>query len=226
MNQYKITRINDSMVALTDDANLTPQALEHGTICLEHSIANLPEVQSLKDGDVVIDVGAFIGDTAIIFAEKGASVIAFEPQDDAFFCMEYNTMGYNNIYLFNSSVGNGEFVSTNQDPLNGNPATRTVKLDDSGIKSMRLDDLNLTKVTLIKIDCEGYEAPVIAGAKELIKKHKPVIICEVYPEMLAKAGFSKADIYNPLIELGYSIVTSIGEEDSVRWDITAKPLAC
>jgi hypothetical protein len=212
------------MIALTDDQNLTQEAIKYGTICLEHSIANLPEVKSLKSPDVVIDVGAFIGDTAIIFAEKGASVIAFEPQDDAFFCMEYNTMEYNNIYLFNSSVGNGEFVSTNQDPLNGNPATRTVKLDDSGIKSMRLDDLNLTKVTMIKIDCEGYEAPVIAGAKKLIAKHKPVIICEVYPEMLAKAGFSKADIYNPLIELGYNIVTSIGEEDSVRWDITAKPL--
>jgi FkbM family methyltransferase len=229
MNQYKITRINDAMIALTDDANLTPQALEHGTICLEHSIANLPEVQSLKSPDVVIDVGAFIGDTALIFSKNGAEVYAFEPQEDAFFCMEYNTFkNSTNISVFNEAVGNGDPVSINQDPLDGNPATRTVKLDESGKKSIRLDDFfsNFKSVDLIKIDCEGYEPPVIQGAKELIKKHKPVIICEVYPEMLAKAGFSKADIYNPLIELGYSIVTSIGEEDSVRWDITAKPLAC
>jgi FkbM family methyltransferase len=228
MNQYKVTRINEKMICLSDDQNLTPEAIKYGTICLEHSIANLPEVQSLKSKDIVIDVGGFIGDTALIFAKNGAKVIAFEPQEDAYFCMEYNTKDYPNIVAENSAVGNGDSVSTNQDPLNGNPGTRTVKVDSEGIPSIRLDDYFATykSIDLIKIDCEGYEPPVIMGAINIIKKHKPVIICEVYPEMLANAGFSKSDIYNPLTELGYKIVTSIGEEDSVRWDITATFSAC
>jgi FkbM family methyltransferase len=228
MNQYKITRINKEMIALTDDQNLTPEAIKHGTICLEHSIANLPEVKSLVCGDVVIDVGAFIGDTALIFGKNGADVYAFEPQEDAYFCMEYNTKEYPNITIENFAVGNGDSVSTNQDALDGNPGTRTVKLDSGGKPSIRIDDYFATypAVDLIKIDCEGYEPPVIQGAKEIIKKYKPIIICEVYPNMLAKAGFSKADIYDPLKELGYSIVTCVGEEDSVRWDITATFSAC
>jgi len=223
MNQYNVTRINEKMICLTDDQNLVPEAIKYGTICLEHSIANLPEVQSLKSGDVVIDVGGFIGDTALIFAKNGAKVIAFEPQEDAFFCMEYNTKDYANIVAENSAVGNGDSVSTNQDPLNGNPGTRTVRADIIGKPSIRIDDYfaSYKSIDLIKIDCEGYEPPVIIGAREIIKKHKPVIICEIYPEMLARAGFSKENIYNPLTELGYKIVTSIGEEDSVRWDITA-----
>ena len=212
------------MIALTDDQNLTPEALKYGTICLEHSIANLPEVKSLKSNDIVIDVGGFIGDTALIFSKYGAEVYAFEPQEDAFFCMEYNTFkNSTKISAINEAVGNGDSVSINQDPLNGNPGTRTIKPDENGKKSIRLDDYfaKFSNIDLIKIDCEGYEPPVIQGSKEIIKKHKPIIICEVYPDMLAKAGFSKADIYDPLIELGYRIVTSIGEEDSVRWDITA-----
>jgi FkbM family methyltransferase len=224
MNQYKITRINEKMIALTDDQNLTPEAIKYGTICLEHSIANLPEVKSLVSNDVVIDVGAFIGDTALIFGKNGANVYAFEPQEDAFFCLEYNAFkNSTNIAVINEAVGNGDPVSTNQDPLNGNPGTRTVKSDTNGKPSIRLDDYFATypAVDLIKIDCEGYEPPVIQGAMNIIKKYKPIIICEVYPEMLARAGFSKSDIYNPLTELGYNIVTSIGEEDSVRWDITA-----
>ena len=228
MNQYKITRINKEMIALTDDQNLTPEAIKHGTICLEHSIADLPEVKSLVCGDVVIDVGAFIGDTALIFGKNGADVYAFEPQEDAYFCMEYNTKEYPNITIENFAVGNGDPVSTNQDALDGNPGTRTVKLDSGGKSSIRIDDYFATypAVDLIKIDCEGYEPPVIQGAKEIIKKYKPIIICEVYPNMLAKAGFSKADIYDTLKELGYSIVTCVGEEDSVRWDITATFSAC
>ena len=224
MSQYRITRINDTMIALTDDQNLTPEALKYGTICLEHSIANLPEVKSLKSNDIVIDVGGFIGDTALIFSKYGAEVYDFEPQEDAFFCMEYNTFkNSTKISAINEAVGNGDSVSINQDPLNGNPGTRTIKPDENGKKSIRLDDYfaKFSNIDLIKIDCEGYEPPVIQGSKEIIKKHKPIIICEVYPDMLAKAGFSKADIYDPLIELGYRIVTSIGEEDSVRWDITA-----
>lgn len=229
MNQYKVTRINDTMIALTDDQNLTPQALKYGTICLEHSIANLPEVKSLKSPDVVIDVGAFIGDTALIFSENGAEVYAFEPQEDAFFCMEYNTFNNStNIVAINEAVGNGDQISVNQDPLDGNSGTRTIKPDQNGRKSIRLDDYfaKFSAIDLIKIDCEGYEPSVIQGAKNIINKHKPIIICEVYPDMLARAGFSKADIYNPLTELGYKIVTSIGEEDSARWDITATFSAC
>jgi FkbM family methyltransferase len=228
MNQYKVTRINEKMICLTDDQNLVPEAIKYGTICLEHSIANLPEVQSLKTGDVVIDVGGFIGDTALIFGKNGAKVVAFEPQEDAYFCMEYNTKDYTNIVAEHSAVGNGDSVSTNQDPLNGNPGTRTVKADIVGKPSIRLDDYFATykSIDLIKIDCEGYEPPVIIGARDIIKKHKPVIICEIYPEMLERAGYSKADIYNPLVELGYNIVTSVGEEDSVRWDITATFSAC
>ena len=224
MSQYRITRINDTMIALTDDQNLTPEALKYGTICLEHSIANLPEVKSLKSNDIVIDVGGFIGDTALIFSKYGAEVYAFEPQEDAFFCMEYNTFkNSTKISAINEAVGNGDSVSVNQDALDGNPGTRTIKSDENGKKSIRLDDYfaKFSTIDLIKIDCEGYEPPVIQGARNIINKHKPVIICEVYPDMLAKAGFSKSDIYNPLIELGYNIVTSIGEEDSVRWDITA-----
>jgi len=229
MNQYKVTRINEKMICLSDDQNLTPEALKHGTICLEHSIADLAEVKSLKSGDVVIDVGGFIGDTALIFSKKGAEVYAFEPQEDAFFCMEYNAFKSNaNIVAINDAVGNGDLVSVNQDPMNGNPGTRTIKSDENGKKSIRLDDYfaKFPSIDLIKIDCEGYEPPVIQGAKNIINKHKPIIICEVYPDMLTRAGFSKSDIYNPLIELGYKIVTSIGEEDSVRWDITATFSIC
>jgi len=36
-----------------------------------------------------------------------------------------------------------------------------------------LDSINRTNVGVIKIDTEGYETPILAGAKNLIAKEKP-----------------------------------------------------
>ena len=42
----------------------------------------------------------------------------------------------------------------------------------------RMDDLNLPKFGLLKIDCERHELEVLKGAIETILKYKPIIVCE------------------------------------------------
>jgi FkbM family methyltransferase len=48
---------------------------------------------------------------------------------------------------------------------------------------MRLDDcaseLGLTQVSVAKVDIEGHEDPFLAGARDLITRDQPVIICEI-----------------------------------------------
>jgi hypothetical protein len=43
---------------------------------------------------------------------------------------------------------------------------------------MTLDSLDLARVDLIKIDVEGMEMNVLAGAATLIGKHRPMLIVE------------------------------------------------
>ena len=47
------------------------------------------------------------------------------------------------------------------------------------VVSKTLDSFNLTNVSLIKIDTEGYEKSVVVGARNTIEKHKPVIVAEL-----------------------------------------------
>ena len=42
------------------------------------------------------------------------------------------------------------------------------------------------KISVIKIDVEGMEYNVLAGAKNLIEKHKPAIIVEIFDENIVK----------------------------------------
>lgn len=208
-------------IALADDKNLTPKAIAEGTIKLETYIAKCSAVQELGPHDLVLDVGAFIGDTALIFLDHTDRVMAFEPQPDAFHCLLHNSPTSIN---FNVAVGNGyDRVNLQNDPMDGNLGTRTVKKDDWGLKTLALDELELQDVALIKIDVEGCEAFVLEGALKTINQSKPKLLIEIYPEMLAKHGSTKEDIYAILDSLNYDHRAVIGNETEPRWDELCTP---
>lgn len=215
-------------VFLRGDTNMAKHALAKGTILIDDEMAALPEVQALGPDDFVLDVGAFIGDTALLFTRNGARVWAFEPQLDAYEAAKINTATASRINLWHQAIGNGERVIPNQDDMNGNLGTRTVRRSvfGHGTVALKLDDLEfirfVPRVTFIKIDVEGFEPSVIAGGLELIKRDKPTLLIEVYPEMLKRQGFEEKDIYGPLEKLGYTITEAIGNSSEPRWDILCK----
>ncbi len=60
---------------------------------------------------------------------------------------------------------------------------------------------------LIKIDTEGAEEQVLAGAQATMRTHRPVIICESWPGFAA-AGASESRVKVLLAEHGYELMTS------------------
>ena len=63
-------------------------------------------------------------------------------------------------------------------------------------------------VSVIKIDVEGYEYNVLKGAKNLITKHKPVIIIEI--------GVDNIDrVHTLLNELGYQLYKTLLNENFI-----------
>ena len=80
---------------------------------------------------------------------------------------------------------------------------------------MRLDDLLIgntffeeRKLSLIKIDIQGYEIFALKGAKNIIAKHKPIILCEV----ISESGNNETIIKNFLKDLGYSLKASFKKD--------------
>lgn len=61
-------------------------------------------------------------------------------------------------------------------------------------------------IGLIKIDVEGAEPIVIAGATKLLERSRPPIIFEFSQEMSARvSGGAPADLFHKLFALGYQI---------------------
>ncbi len=151
----------------------------------------------LKPDSIVISAGANIG-VASIFASRLASsgrVYVFEPVRKTFDILKKNVRGFSGIFPFNEGLGDKEkdgniltssrssgmnamsdsvLAVTNKKYFDGTERVHTTTIDYFVKKQ------NIPRVDFIKIDTEGYEAKILTGATETIKKWKPTIAMSAY----------------------------------------------
>lgn len=149
----------------------------------------IPILKRLQDRPfgTVVDVGAFIGDSTAWF--RSYPCVAFEPQADAFTCLMRNASG---VECFPFAVGNGEHYSV-INGQEGNLGARGI-LPGGSTVSVRIDDLGIEKVALIKIDVEGWEPNVVIGAEKTIERCSPIVVVEINDPALERCGFKSSDI--------------------------------
>ncbi len=168
-------------------------------------IYNQYHVELIKEKAIVVDAGANIGVFSIFAAQKhpDATIYAFEPTPSTFKKLQENTAKYSNIKCFNYALGSIN-ESVNIVDL-GNFSGRNY-IGDVGIpvEMKTIDSLNI-KMDFLKMDTEGYEADIIKGATETIKKYRPVIAMSAYhkPEDKTQLPILVSSIAPYICELHY-----------------------
>ena len=76
------------------------------------------------------------------------------------------------------------------------------------VETWRLDDLVYAsgarrQVAFIKLDVEGHEPRVLAGAERTLREMKPLVFCELNDILLREAGASSTDLLRQFATLGY-----------------------
>ena len=148
----------------------------------------------IEENTIIIDVGANIGFESLYFARKYPAnlVYSYEPTAISYKCLSKSKdiNGLANLKIFRLGVGEKsgrvEIHSATKETYNKGLASieTNFDLDDTFIKETiditTLDDhiKENKRITLIKIDVQGYEPKVLEGAINLIKKDRPVIIYE------------------------------------------------
>ena len=200
MSNFNIVEKKYGKLLLCDDGNLIEDYIRNNEQIWDEEIVNEIE-KHINSESVIIDVGAYIGEQVIYLSKKCKHIHALEPQLRRFQQM-YGNLCINecyNVTCYNIGAGEKEKNIGINHPCASNHADGRL-VDGGNVKCIPLDHLNLNP-NLIKIDAQGYDYFVIEGAKETIKKHKPIIIFELEP------WFSKnIEDYKALFsELNYTV---------------------
>lgn len=197
---------------------------ECGKLCHDGSV-EVHYLPHIKEGDVVIDAGAAIGDHTISYMQKaGASnVHAFEVNPKMVECLRHNCQGAH-IYPFALSnyVGSIFFHADGT----GNAGKGFVSSEHQANIGycVTLDSLNLPRVDFIKWDIEGFEFRAMLGAMETIKRCKPKMMVEIHDEYLLRAGSSMEDLEHFIQSIGYNITVALGERSDRRYEALCLPV--
>lgn len=183
------------------DTLRTPWVKESGMLAVDHLIPHICAL--IRPGDTVVDIGANIGDHTSAYIEAvtlSGRVVAFEPDPECYACCVLNCRQFHDFY---------QAAATDRPRKLGlntisNRGENFIQLDGTGINGFPVDDLQLPKCDLIKIDVEGAELMVLKGAVETIVRHKPIIICELVEAQLGRFNTSIAEVRNVLDLFGYN----------------------
>lgn len=176
----------------------------------------------IKEGDLIIDIGANTGDTTVpmaLCAGGSGLTLGFDPNPYVFKILEKNaslnpgkmnlvpvpfaiTTEPEEFYFMSSeaSFGNGA-IAPEIDPRHGkfvhHEKVRGVNLKqylESNYKEW------LPKFSFIKIDTEGYDKEIIKSISDLLKEYRPVMIAESFGKSSEAA---KRELFDVIHQCGY-----------------------
>ncbi|MGQ4275174.1 FkbM family methyltransferase [Terrihabitans sp. B22-R8] len=151
------------------------RSLEHYGEWAENELAFL--LQFVRPGSTVVEVGANIGVHTLAFAEalgRSGRVVSIETREilSALLAANVQNNSTENVVVHSPAAwGRPDVVSPKGH-------TQSVSEDD-GIPVIRVDDLDVTECSLLKIRARGDECAIISGASQIIGMQNPVISIEI-----------------------------------------------
>lgn len=182
----------------------------------------------LREGDCLIDVGANIGlvtiEASLIVGSKG-KVFSIEPHPKTFNFLK-NNIALNhltNIEILNIALGERE----------GTILFSNIKSDDQNsiinqgigvsVLIQRLENVvTIPRISLLKIDTEGYEKFVLLGATKLLENTECVYF-EVSETGAKKYSYSIDEIYDILLDNNFHLFRIVNKREILPIEKTYKP---
>jgi len=189
----------------------------------------------LREGDTFVDVGANIGLFSMLASKwigPRGLVLAFEPSRRECERLRYhvNHNSLANVGVFQAAAGNhdGTAVLHVADARHAGLNTIEEQFVHAEVEEvyteivpvMRIDEFvirhGVPQIHAMKIDVEGGEPAVVAGARRTITRDRPALLLEVTGDALAPRHAGRMSIETFLGSLGYAFIAIDGESGTLR----------
>jgi len=142
---------------------------------------------------VCLDIGSNIGQWTRPLAKKFDSVICFEPNPNFRECFKRN-ITETNVILWPYGLSDKEHRA--QQDFN----STILNQGEGDIECRTLDSFGLNNLDFVKIDVDGFEVPLLEGARDTLTRNTPVINIEMKRDKRSHIVKQAEDI---LRDLGY-----------------------
>jgi FkbM family methyltransferase len=177
----------------------------------------------LREGMNFVDVGANIGlhtTIASYLVGPAGRVVAIEPQEEMCDVIRLNVKqnGLSNVSIVTTALGKNSGCGVLHQLYDSNPSAATMRLqpDEQSQSMTSVPVRTLTEVLesealtggelVVKIDVEGAELEVLAGAEAFFAARPPaVILLECVEHHLRRFGTTRRDVLDTLRALGYHL---------------------
>jgi FkbM family methyltransferase len=151
----------------------------------------MKDLVKLDSGDVFIDVGAHVGKYSFYAAKQvgdSGLVIAIEPYPRNFENLKkgIELNGFRNIKVAEKACSNRsgkafllEYELSAKNEIVDKPTKMLVDVDTL---DHIIENLQINRVNMVKIDVNGHEYQVIEGSRNTLKNCKPTLLMEVMLE--------------------------------------------
>lgn len=113
-------------------------------------------IYPVREGDVVLDIGASSGPFTWSIMDKASKVIAIEPGIDLFNLLKKNTLGYPNVYHVNKALAKTTGKASGFGVWGKDSYEEEAEVDTISFMDL-VNEFGLDKVDFLKTDCEGGE---------------------------------------------------------------------
>jgi FkbM family methyltransferase len=167
------------------------------------------ELVSRIKPEVAIDVGAHLGSFTLLLAKYARFVVAVEPDPRAVGMLASNISAnrLSNVIVFPYACSSSDGRELNLKLGRGGRSSRVQSSSgDVTVKTITVDTmveaLGLEEVSFLKVDVEGHELEVLRGAQNTLRKYRPILLVELWPE-------NARDVEELLQKLGYGLARAL-----------------
>ena len=184
------------------------------TVCARYGLGDL---HPYGEGEWVIDVGAYMGELTIRMLRNGFNVLSFEPDPEAARCLRKNLECHgpgSKEWIVDTRVCSDRYgqVTFHSEPHGADSSifpsvarpSRAVRLDGARLDDIVEERLGERPVRGLKVDAEGAEPEVLAGAPRLLERI-PVVSVDAGYERRGEPTFEECR--RILRESGYSLLS-------------------